>query len=211
MKIILASRSPRRAFFLKEMGIDFEAIQSEFEEYVDPALTMNELVEELGMGKVMDVANKYPEAIVIGGDAMVTIDGHQLGKPKDAEDARKTLKKYSNRGHEVMTSVAVVCLAKNFKRVGSDTTFVVFDELSDEFIDEYIATDTIWDKAGSYAIQHPMVAKHVKSIEGRIDTIMGCTTTLVCEYLKELGIESTPVEVSEEQLLNDPDYFELAK
>jgi len=203
MRIILASQSPRRKFLLEKMGLVFDIIPSDFEEYVNSKITMNELVEELGLGKVMEVAEKYPDAIVIGGDSMVTIDGKQLGKPRDADDVRKMLRNYSDRSHEVVTSVAVVCLDKDYKKVASDTTTITFDTLTYEFIDEYIATKTMFDKAGSYAVQHPLVREHVADIDGHLDTVIGMSTHLVAQYLNELGIKASPADVSWAELLEE--------
>jgi septum formation protein len=87
MKLILASQSPRRQELLKMMRVEFEAMSSDFDEYFDDSRTPEEVVKELGLGKARAVAEKHPDAIVIGSDLMVALDGKQLGKPETEAEA----------------------------------------------------------------------------------------------------------------------------
>ena len=193
---------------MSRMGLDFDAIPSEFEEYFDEERSVIEVVEELGLGKAMDVAKKNPDAIVVGSDTIIVLDNKQLGKPENAGVAKAMLRAYRNRSHQIITSVAVVCINKNYKRIASDVSSVTMDELDEEFIEKYVATGTMYDKGGSYAIQHPMVRPHIRSISGRIDTIVGLPTHIVAEFLKDFDIESNTVDLSNDDLLNDKGLYE---
>ncbi len=190
------------------MGLEFQTVPSDFEEYFDESRSVEEIVEELGLGKALEVSKRYPEAIVIGGDTIVVLDGKQLGKPVNAQEAKQMIKAYSNRKHQVITSVAVVCNSKKYQNVSSDIARIEFDELDDDFINKYVETGTVFDKAGAYAIQHPLVKPHVKKINGRIDTIVGLPTNLVSKFLAELGVESKSLKLSDEFLLKDKGFFE---
>ena len=96
-QIILASTSPRRKELLEEMGLDFTIVPSDFEEYLDASRPVEDIAMELGAGKARAVAEKYPEAIVIGSDTIVTIGEVQLGKAVDLEDARRLVKDKTNQ------------------------------------------------------------------------------------------------------------------
>jgi len=202
MKIILASQSPRRKFLLEKMGLRFDIIPSNFDEYFDDSRPVKDIVKELGLGKAIDVAKKHPEAIVIGSDLIVVLDGKQLGKPANTEEAKQILQNLSNRSHELICSVAVVCKSENYQKVLSDTTKVTFDELGDSFIDKYVSTGTTYDKAGGYGLQHPSLKTHVKSLIGRTDTALGLPTTLVSELLSDFDIVVDPLELTENLLAN---------
>lgn len=196
MKIILASQSPRRKYLLEQMGLEFTQIPSNFEEYFDDSRPVNDVVKELGLGKARDVAISNHDAIVIGSDLIVVLDGKQIGKPESEEDAKRFLRNLSGRRHELICSVAVVCKSINYEKVLTDTAHVVFDELSEKLIAKYVATGTTYDKAGGYAIQHPLIRSHIKNIEGRLDTIIGLPTNLVAEMLKDFDIDVEPLELN---------------
>lgn len=195
MNIILASQSPRRAYLLDRMGLDFTQIPSQFDEYFDEDRSVEEVARELGLGKARDVAKHYPNDIVIGSDLIVSLDGRQIGKPADDAEAKELLRSLSGRKHRLVCSVAVVCESKKYERVLIDTSEIEFDEFSDEFITSYIATGTVFDKAGGYAIQHPLVRPYVAAIHGRLDTIIGLPTNVVSEILRDFDIKATPVDL----------------
>lgn len=204
MKLILASQSPRRKALLGLMGLKFDVIPSNFEEYFDNSRSVEEVVEELGLGKALDVAKNHPEDIVIGSDLIVVLDGKQLGKPESEEEAWQMLRNFSGRTHQLIASVAVVCLNKGYKKVSHETAEVTFDVLTEDFIKEYVATGTTYDKAGGYAIQHPMMKPHIVQIKGRKDTVIGMPTNVVAEMLNELGIDCRGLDVDNEEIFNDP-------
>jgi septum formation protein len=154
-------------------------------------------VKELGLGKARAVAEKHPDAIVIGSDLMVALDGKQLGKPETEAEAIQMLKNFSNRTHEIITSVAVICKARGYEKVLTETSYVTFDELPESTILEYVATGNPYDKGGAYAIQNPLIKPHV-SIKGRIDTVLGLPTNLVATLLKDFSIKAS--SLTEEEL-----------
>lgn len=206
-KIILASQSPRRQFMLREMGVQFTVIPSNFEEYFDEKRSVVDVVQELALGKAMDVAKKNPNAIVIGADSIVVLDDKQLGKPENAGVAKAMLRAYRNRSHQVITGVAVVSLDKKHKKVSSDVSSVFMDDLDEEFVDAYVATETMYDKAGAYAIQHPLVRPHIREIQGRIDTIIGLPTHIVSEYLADFDIYVKPLDLNDSNLFDKEGFF----
>jgi septum formation protein len=212
MKIILASQSPRRKVLLELMGLKFEVIPSNFEEYFDETRSVEEVVKELGLGKAMDVANSLSrnvldseQCVVIGSDLIVVVDGRQIGKPESEQEAKDMLRMLSGRTHQLIASVAVVCLGQNYQKVATETSELTFDEFSDEFIDEYVATGTTYDKAGGYAMQHPLVAPHVVAVGGRRDTIIGMPTNLVAQFLSDFGIEANLLE--DKDIINNQHLF----
>ncbi len=200
MKIILASQSPRRKYLLEQMDLAFQQIPSDFKEYFDDNRPVEEVVKELGLGKARDVAADHPEDIIIGSDLIVVIDGRQIGKPESEEEAKQLLRNLSGRTHDLICSIAVVCKTQRYEKVLTDTARVTFDRLSDSFITEYVATGTTYDKAGGYAIQHPMMRPHISKVEGRIDTIVGLPTNLLAQLLQELGIKTKAIEFDSKSL-----------
>lgn len=179
-QIILASGSPRRRELLERLGLPFTVVPSEFEEYLDDARSVEEIAKELGIGKAREVAARYPEAIVIGGDTIVTVGTVQLGKPEDIDDARRMWQLVTSGPNIVTTSLAVVCLAEQYDRVVCDQATVTFKPYDEQAIEAYLATGDYADKAGAWSIQH---ARHlIESVEGSQDTIIG----LPIRYLREL-------------------------
>lgn len=193
-KIILASASPRRKQFLEQMGIKFTIVPSNFEEYLDHNRSTAEVAKELALGKARAVAAKHPKALVIGSDAIITLEGRQLGKPVDEAEARAMLR--DQCGHEVTATaaVALVCLEAGLEKVEVDETRVVMRPRDDAAIERYLKSGDGYDKAGGWGIQSG-AAPLVKSMHGRIDTIMGLPTNLVAEMLQTQGISAKPVEV----------------
>ncbi len=202
MKIILASQSPRRKFLMEQMGLKFDTIPSNFEEYFDETRDVMDVVKELGLGKAEDVAKDHPDAIVIGSDLIVVIDDQQIGKPESEQGAKDLLRRLSGRSHKLVVSVAVVCKDKDYSRVETAESTVTFKELSDEFIDEYVATGTTYDKAGGYAIQHPLMRPNIAKIEGRMDAIIGMPTDLLADMLCELDIDCQALDVNDPALVH---------
>jgi septum formation protein len=192
--IILASQSPRRKELLAAMGLEFEAIPSDFDEKLDDSRSPEEVASELALGKAMAVAKQYPDSIVIGSDTIVTIDGKQLEKPHDDNEAREILKSLAGKGNEASTGVAVICIADGIQLVGADTTKVVFHPYDEEAVNHYIETGDSLDKAGAYGIQSG-AAPLMSHIEGHFDTVVGLPTKLLASLLDEIGIRATAVEL----------------
>lgn len=186
-KIILASGSPRRKELLEMMGLVFDVVPSGYDEWLDDAKDTRDVAIELGLGKVREVAKRYPEAIVIGGDTIVTIDGKQLGKANDVAEARAMLRDLAGKAHSVTTSVVVVCLAENFEYASADETKVVFKPYDERLVEIYLASGDWHDKAAAYGIQSG-AGPLVDHTEGDIETIIGLPTRLLIEPLAHLGV-----------------------
>lgn len=182
-KIVLGSSSPRRSDILKALKLDYEVIPSAYVEPHDQTDFSYSYVENLAYNKALDVAKKLDyEAKVIGADTIVVVDNKILGKPKDKSDAYKTLKMLSGRTHFVVTSVAIVDTITLDYKVKSDTTYVTFEDLTQEQISYYIETFKPFDKAGSYGIQE-LPEGYVKKIEGSMDNVIGLPSMTLLELL----------------------------
>jgi septum formation protein len=195
MKIILASGSPRRRDLLQQMGVQFDVIPSSYEEQLDDSRSPEDVAMELALGKALDVATTRPDALVIGADTIVTLDGKQLGKPESAEHAKEMLRSLAGRAHEVTTGLAIVCKAKGIRQTHADTTKVFFADYKEQAIDAYIATGDPFDKAGAYGIQ-TIYGTLITKIEGDFDTVMGLNTTSLARMLREQDIDAVPVAIS---------------
>lgn len=188
-KIILGSSSPRRTSILKNMKLDFDVIPSEYDEPHNQTVFSYEFVESLAYNKALDVAKKIhsqnENKLVIGADTIVVIDNKILGKPKDYQDAFITLKMLSNKTHSVVTAVAIINSKTLEYKVKSDTTYVTFENLSDEKIKFYLDNFRPFDKAGSYGIQE-LPDGYVKSVDGQIDNVIGLPSNVVSELLAQM-------------------------
>lgn len=193
--IILASQSPRRKELLAKMGVNFTVVPSRFEEHLDHDRPVEEVAIELALGKARDVAKQYPEAIVIGADTIVLIDGKQLGKPKDEAEARETLYHLAGKTNQVCTGLTVICQALEFELVEAVTSGVYFKPANDKDIETYLKSGDWHDKAGSYGLQSG-AAPLVDYIEGHYDSILGLPTHILAVVLQQLGVAAKPAELS---------------
>ena len=185
-KIILASGSPRRKELLANLGVEFEVIPSDFDEWLDDSIPPEETAVVLGLGKARAVAKRYPDAIVIGSDTIVTINDKQLAKAENEEEALGMWRLLAGKPNKVTTSVAVVCKAENYEFSTYDNTLVFFKPFEEEAVRQYLAQNTYQDKAGAYAIQdHPHLIDHY---EGDIETVIGLPTRLLLGPLADFGI-----------------------
>lgn len=202
-RLILASQSPRRKDLLDRMGLAgaYDIVPSEYEEILDSGRSPEEVSEELGYGKALWVAERNPGAWIVGSDTIVTIEGKQLGKAADANDARAMLKLLAGSTSTVTSSVALVRLSHgaNNERViqhyiGSETSTVHFKPYNERAIEAYLATGDWTDKAGAYGIQsgaHTLI----DSIEGNYDTILGLPTHTLATFLEKVGFQAPAVEL----------------
>jgi septum formation protein len=173
--LVLASASPRRRQILATLGLPFEAIAVDLDEEPIPGERPGALAHRLARGKAILGAQQRPYAVVIGADTVVELDGESLGKPASPEEAFETLVRLRNRPHRVITSVAVAMREEgSWVRTWSDdcVTQVRMRPYSDDEIRAYIATGDPFDKAGSYAIQHPTFHP-VAAIEGCYLNVVG--------------------------------------
>jgi septum formation protein len=184
-RLILASGSPRRQQFFKDLELDFEIRLKEIEEIFPLELKAEEITNYLAKLKANAFEGEIKEnEILVTSDTIVWHKNKALGKPKDAQDAFDILKSLSNSTHEVITSV---CFKTKIKStVIHEITKVTFNELSDQAIRYYIENYKPFDKAGAYGIQEWIGFVGVSKIEGSYANVMGMPTDKVFEYLNTL-------------------------
>jgi len=180
--LILASKSPRRRYLLKQAGLSFSVIPSTVDEKSVSMTSPEKYVRDLAEAKAGEVAQKYPESWVIGADTIVLINGMILGKPGSKSEARKMLQRLSGEIHQVLTGYTICCLAKNRNFSETVKTEVLFKHLTDEEIEWYIQSKEPFDKAGAYAIQG-LGTFLVKSIKGSYTNVVGLPVCEVIEFL----------------------------
>ena len=180
-EIILASGSPRRQELLRLITEDFSVIPAGCEEHFDSSLSPAEAVKALAKQKAEYVSVRYPDKTVIGADTTVFCGAEPLGKPRDAEDARRMLKMLSGRTHSVITAVALAKGGRIMKLFAEETE-VEFYSLSEDEIDVYISTGEPMDKAGAYGIQGKG-ALLIRGIKGDYYNVMGLP---VARLLREM-------------------------
>jgi septum formation protein len=187
MKLILASTSPRRAEILRNAGLPFSVISSAIDETPLPGEPPSELVRRLANRKAELVAARtVGPAIVIAADTVVVVEGHILGKPRSADDARQMLERLSGRTHAVTTGVSLLRLPDTESREFVESTLVHFIRLSANEITRYLATEEPHDKAGAYAIQG-RAGRYIPRIEGCYFNVVGLPLARVLTELHELG------------------------
>ena len=184
-KIILASGSPRRQQFFKDLDLDFEVRLKEVDEVYPSNLTEEDITDYLAVLKSDAFEGDLLENdILITSDTIVWHQNKALGKPKNYDDAFQMLQSLSNCTHKVITSV---CFKTNTKTdVISETTSVTFHPLTDEQIAYYLEKYRPFDKAGSYGIQEWIGYIGVARIEGSYPNVMGMPTDKVFHYLNQL-------------------------
>lgn len=190
-KIVLASQSPRRRDLLEQIGLrDFEIRESEYEEDMSAMDDPRELAKFLSLKKAEDVARHYEDAIIIAGDTFTIFEGEFIGKPKNREDAKKILKKFSDKEHFVVSGFALID-TKSGKVINNfGEAKVKFKKLDDEEIENYLNSDLeeILGMAGAYGLMNK-AAPLVERIEGDFFAIIGLPLNKVYEALKELGVD----------------------
>lgn len=184
-KLILASGSPRRQQFFKDLDLDFEIRLKEIEEIYPPELKAQEITNYLAQLKADAFDGELNENdILITSDTIVWHNNCALGKPRDHQNAFEILKSLSNATHEVITTV---CFKTNLSsNLITETTKVTFTALSDEAILYYLEKYKPYDKAGAYGIQEWIGFIGVSKIEGSYANVMGMPTDKVYEYLNNL-------------------------
>ena len=182
MKIVLASKSPRRRELLSRLFEKFDILTEEVDENLPDGVHPREGVELLAVRKGAAVLPKLSsDTLVISSDTLVELDGIALGKPIDESDAVSMLNRLSGREHNVHTGVAVHYRGRVFS--GVDTTAVEFRSLSEEEILDYVSTGEPLDKAGAYGIQG-IGGRLVSGYRGNYDTVVGLSMTLLEKLVK---------------------------
>jgi septum formation protein len=188
MRLILASTSPRRREILSLLGVPFEAIDPPFEEIISESLPIDQEVFEFAAGKALSVAATHRDAIVIGSDTMISIDGEKLGKPKDVAEAKRMLRELGGKSHRIYTAVAIVDGAGGQGLRGIEEVSVRMRAYSEQEIEDYIACGESLDKAGAYSIQGEG-SRLIESIDGDYLAAVGLPLRPIAGYLKSRRID----------------------
>lgn len=193
--LLLASASPRRKHLLRlivpEFGVEVSHVD---EHWRDEAQAPEEIVQVLSRRKAREVAHRNPEAVVIGSDTIVVLDGHILEKPGSDEEAVAMLSRLSGRTHTVFTGLCVTHLASGREVVDYTSTRVTFAAMRPEEIAAYVKTGSPRDKAGAYGIQDDLGAAFIPHIEGDYYTVVGLPVhrlyTLLRDHFPELPLRT---------------------
>ena len=184
-RIILASGSPRRQAFFKDLDINFEVILKPIKEEYPERLRHFEISDYLAQLKSLPFENElHPNDILITSDTIVWHNNNALGKPKSNSEAFEMLKSMSNKTHEVITSVCFKTV--HSEKTVNNTTKVTFKEFTDDEIWHYINNFNPLDKAGAYGIQEWIGQIGVTHLEGSYFNVMGLPTHLVYQALNDL-------------------------
>lgn len=174
MKVILASKSPRRVEILEKIVKEFEVVQSNFDENtIDFKGDVEKYVKDLSINKAIEVSKRLNEpSIVIAADTVVFQNGKVLGKPKNEEDAFSMLSSLSGNTHKVYSGICLINTYDDTVVTDCDCTEVKFSELNPRQIRNYINSGEPMDKAGAYGIQG-LGGAFVERIEGCYYNVMG--------------------------------------
>jgi septum formation protein len=199
MRLILASASPRRAELLRAAGYTFETLAVDLDEGVRDGEAAAAYVERLAREKAGAAMQRLTQraqqscgpgraalddAVVLGADTAVVVDGWILGKPRDDRDAAGMLRALSGRRHEVMTGVCLRSATAERERV--ETTSVYMAVLAPHDVDWYVQSGEGRDKAGAYAVQG-LASRFVTRIEGSYSNVVGLPVAIVGAFLRELA------------------------
>lgn len=186
MKIILASKSPRRRELLDLIHIPYEIIVSEVDEILNPTLTIEEQAKQLSYQKAKAVFDKTEgDRAVIGADTMVIKNKKIYGKPKNEEEAIQMIQKLENGTHQVITGLSILIEKEGHyqEEIDYDITEVTINEMTNQEILDWVKSGNASDKAGAYAIQGEF-AKHIEKINGNYATVVGLPIHKVYKILK---------------------------
>jgi len=183
--VILASGSPRRQHFFKELDLNFTVDVREVDEIYPEELQKHEITDYLANLKAEVFTDLKEKDLLITSDTIVWHNNKALGKPKDAQEAKEMLASYSSDTHQVITSVCFK--TKHQKKIVHDTTNVSFTKLSQDEIEYYVNTYKPFDKAGGYGIQEWIGYIGITHLDGSYFNVMGLPTHLVYKTLIALA------------------------
>jgi septum formation protein len=185
--LILASGSPRRQKYLKDLGLVFTVRTAEVTETQLPGEDPVDFVLRMAAEKALAVMNVHPGSWVVAADTVVSLQNEVLGKPKDQEDALLMLMRLSGREHCVQTGFCIGCYDENIRIVDSVVTRVTFAGFSEDIARAYVATGEPLDKAGAYGIQG-RGAFLVTTLSGSYSNVVGLPLHEVLFHLQEYGV-----------------------
>jgi MAF protein len=189
-RIVLASASPRRQAFLRELGLAFHVLPADIDETPSPGERPIVLAERLATAKAQAVAARLPtgnQALILAADTVVALGETQLGKPVDAAEATHMLVQLRGRAHEVHSAISVLDAASGAQTTVVNTTQVWMRDYTDDEIRTYVASGDPLDKAGAYAIQHPTFDP-AHQIRGCLSGVMGLPLGEVRDLLRAAGV-----------------------
>jgi septum formation protein len=175
--LILASQSPRRKTLLRQIGLRFTVRPSAVPENLLDHETPGHNAKRIALSKAMKIAKLSRRGIVIGADTIVVLHGQILGKPRSHREARRMLRMLSGKMHTVYTGFALVDVETHNRIVDIEKTKVWFRKISDEEIEDYVASGSPMDKAGAYGIQDDYGAVFVERVEGCFYNVVGFPLT----------------------------------
>lgn len=184
---LLASISPRRRELLREGGQDFEIEPSGLEEARRADETPAEFARRMALEKAREVAGRRPGRWVLAADTVVVCGADVLGKPVDAGEARRMLRRLSGRDHQVITGYALIDPRGEVFSEGTVSTTVVFREIAAAEIERYVASGEPLDKAGAYAVQGA-AGEFVREVHGSLTNVIGLPMDEVSEALRAAGL-----------------------
>lgn len=184
-ELILASTSSARRVLMNGLGLAYRPVAPEVQETIEPALTPHQAVAMLAERKARAVAARFPSALVIGADQLVSFAGSTLGKPPDAATAKAQLAAFRGRTHEICTAVCVA--GAGFFVTEVDVARLSVTNLTEPELDEYVATNEWQGCAGSYRIEGKGQALFSR-IDGDRTSIQGLPMQLLIRLLREAGV-----------------------
>lgn len=193
IQFILASASPRRKELLAKAGYLFRVERSSIDEeaYEKAGVSSERHCMILALAKAGDVAGRFPDMPVLGADTVVDFDGQIIGKPADAADAERITRMLFSKPHKVITGIALVWKKKNIEIIQADTTIVYPAKLTEQQVQEHIASGLWEGKAGAYGIQETG-DEFVERIEGSFTNVMGLPMERTQSLLAQYGIIPIP-------------------
>lgn len=189
MRIVLASKSPRRKEILESLGLKFDIIVADADERsdeTDPQKRVAALAKIKGRA-VLESLGDVRDTLIIASDTLVYAKGEFLGKPVDRADAGRMIRLLSGGEHKVVSGIYLYCQGKEVAK--AEATEVIFDEMTDAEVESYISSDEPYDKAGGYAIQG-LASLYINGIKGDYFNVVGLPVNLLYRTLKqEFGID----------------------
>ncbi len=185
MRFVLASKSPRRKELMKSISSSFIVATEDIDEESSYKLTPQEAVMDIAKRKGEAVDKSYPNDLVISADTIVVYDNQIIGKPINIEDAKRILRLLSGHIHYVLTGYRIKYLDKEI--IKCVTSEVIFNELSENLIDAYVASGSPLDKAGAYGVQDNKNYPIIKEVKGSISNVIGFPVEEIKKDVEEVS------------------------
>ncbi len=189
LPLILASASPRRSSLLRQLGFPFEVDVPDVVEIAEGPLAPHEICLANAAAKARAVAQRRPDALVLGADTEVALGVRVFGKPRDLREAAAFLRALAGRTHQVITGICLIHAREGFRRSFAETTHVLFHPLEDRQIADYLGRVSPLDKAGAYAVQESGESV-IEAIHGSLTNVVGLPLAALRQALLACGFRS---------------------